>query len=113
MSSVYHQSYQSPLIHQAESVDISPDPGTWTLMDFTVPVEKDRYWLFIPHPGFDFRVSWDGGATYVVYTEEYLTPVLQGIHRDEEVYVCPDTQQVGPTVALNYFLLLPFFNRIL
>lgn len=113
MSSIYHQSYQSPLIHQAEGEDISPDPGVWTELSFTVPEEKDRYWLFIPHPGFDFRLSWDGGTTFTVHTETYLTPVQQGIHKDEAVHMCPNEQQAGVSVHVDYMLLLPFFNRIL
>ena len=112
--SAYHQFYMSPVQFDLPPVTVALDvlASVFTDLGVDVPEDKDRYWLMIPYPGYDYRLSWDGGTTFITVTDDYYTTAQNGIYRDVEVHAAVDADK-STAPDLVYYLLLPWFNRIL
>jgi len=115
---MFNDIISSPAIYRSETVAVQDTVIVPTQFATTpgviVPVNKDRFWLLIPYPGFDFQISFDGNTgPWAEYTHDHFTLPAQGIRQGEEVRMwirrAADDGGAGP-VNVGYYVVVPTYN---
>ena len=114
---MFNDIISSPAIYRSETVtvhDLMANPTQLaTTPGVVVPTSKDRFWLLVPYPGFDFQLSFDGNTgPWAEFTHDHFTQPPQGIKQGEEVRMwirrAADAGGTGD-VDVDYYVITPTY----